>query len=92
MHIRWECSQRKSFSCKGSVTTDITIENVMNSTSHHHADDDVKVQASKVKATMKDYATAIRGKPSQILADTAVAVSVEVRAALGDTESVKRTI
>ena len=64
----------------------------MNSTSHNHADDDLKVQASKVKATMKDHATATRGKPSQILADTAVAVPVEVRAAFGDTESVKCTI
>ena len=41
---------------------------------------------------MKEHATATREKPSQMLADSAIAVPVEVRAALGGAESIKRTI
>ena len=41
---------------------------------------------------MKKHAAATRGKPSQILADAAVSVPVEVRAALGNMETVKRVI
>ena len=41
---------------------------------------------------MKKHAAATRGKPSQILADAAVSVPVEVRAALGNMETVKHVI
>ena len=41
---------------------------------------------------MKNYATASRGKPSQIVAATAVNVPVEVRVALENLNTVKRTV
>ena len=41
---------------------------------------------------MKEHAIATRKKPSQMLADSAIAVPVEVSAALGGTESFKQTI
>ena len=25
-HVRWECDQRRSLDCKGSVTTDVALE------------------------------------------------------------------
>ena len=40
---------------------------------------------------MKSQGTASRGKPSQIVADTAVNIPVEVREALGNLDTVKRT-
>ena len=90
--IRWECSQRRSLNCKGAVTTDASTENITSLCAHKHDGDFSKVEAMKIKATMKKHAAATRGKPSQILADAAVSAPVEVRAALGNTETIKRVI
>ena len=57
-----------------------------------HDQDENKVKAPKLKGVMKEHATATRGKPSQIIADNVVQVPVEVRAALGNLESLKRVI
>lgn len=90
--IHWECSQRRAFNCKGSLTTDLATQEVISNAAHTHERNYDRVAAAKVKVVMKDHATATRGKPSQILADNAVNVPVSVRAALGKMESVKRTI
>ena len=91
-HVLWECSERRGLKCKGTLTTDISIENVISKKEHSHTSDENKVQAAKVKSVMKDHSTAPRGKPSQIVADNVANVPVEVRAALGNIESVKCVI
>ena len=54
------------------------------STEHSHKPRDCSVTAAKEIVTMmKQHATITRGTPSQILADTAVDVVVDVRVALG---------
>ena len=91
-YVLWEYSERRGLKCNGTLTTDISIENIISKKEHSHSSDENKVQAAKVKSVMKDHATATRGKPSQIVADNVVNVPVEVRAALGNIESVKRVI
>ena len=75
-YVLGECSERRGLKCKGTVTTDISIENVISKKEHSHSSDENKVQAAKVKSVMKDHATATRGKPSQIVADNVVNVPV----------------
>ena len=86
--IRWECSQRSSKQCKGSLTTDTETARVIRSSSHSHDGSKVTV----ADATLKDKASISRGTPAQLLADHTASVPVEVRAAIGQRDSVKRSV
>ena len=90
--IRWECSQRSSKQCKGSLTTDTEMARVTRSSSHSHDGSKVTVAAAKVRATLKDKASISRGTPAQLLADHTASVPVEVRVAIGQRDSVKRPV
>ena len=48
--------------------------------------------ATKVRATLTDKASTCRGTPDQLLADRTASVPVEVRAAIGQNDSVKRSV
>ena len=90
--LRWECTQWKAFDCKRAVSTGAAVQTVHACTEHSYEPSDCTVAAAKLKVTMKQHAIATRGKPTQILADNAVTIAVDVCAALGRTASVKRTI
>ena len=90
--IRWECSRRRGLSCRGSVVTNTEVNGMFAETEHCHSSDQLTIEATKVKLTMKQQATQSRGRPTQILADAYVASAVEVRAAAGRMESIKRNI
>ena len=90
--IRWECSKRKALTCYGAVTTDLEMKQVICSAQHTHDPDHTKVEAAKVKAALKETAVVNRGRPGQIVADVLVEQPVNVRAAVGQLDSIKRTI
>ena len=90
--MRWECSNRVSFSCKGAVTTDIEIRTVKCTVPHSHDSNPDSVAACRLKSTMKNISGTSRGTPTQILVDTTATATTEIRAALGNPESVKRTL
>lgn len=90
--IRWECSQRAAKKCKGSVTTDLLIQRSIRSTNHSHDPDNRTLDATKARLTLKQLAPNTRATPGQLLADQSANLPVEVRAALGEQQSVKRAI
>ena len=47
---------------------------VITTTKHSHDQGENKVKAAKLRGAMKEYATAARGKSSQIIADNVVLV------------------
>ena len=50
------------------------------------------VEATKIRSILKETAITSRGTPAQILAEQTAHVLVEIRAALGVRESIKRSI
>ncbi|XP_041372748.1 uncharacterized protein LOC121386019 [Gigantopelta aegis] len=90
--LRWECSQRRTRSCKGAVVTDLQVENVLRVTNHSHDADVASVQANKLKENLKAKAATTRGTPGQLISDTTLFTTVDVRAALGNTDALKRTL
>ena len=65
---------------------------MISSTPHSHEGSVAATEAAKVRQRMKENVTVNRGRPGQILADTLQTCPVEVRAAVGNMDSVKRTI
>ncbi|XP_060554673.1 uncharacterized protein LOC132715654 [Ruditapes philippinarum] len=61
-------------------------------TSHTHDADKFAVEAIKIRTEIMNAADANRGKPGQILADKLLHYPVQVRAATGQHESLKRSI
>ena len=90
--VRWECSQKCSKQCKGSLTTDTEMARVIRSSAPSHNGSKVTVAAVKVRTTLKDQVSTSRWTPAQLLADHTASVPVEVRAAIGQRESVKCTV
>ncbi|XP_037772589.1 uncharacterized protein LOC119568226 [Penaeus monodon] len=90
--VRWECSKKKTAMCKGSLITDVNVSRVHAVTGHTHAADNVAMSALKVRKEIMDTAEARGGRPGQILADKLATCPLEVRAALGKRESLKRQI
>ena len=90
--IRWECAERRTRACKGTIITDLLINTEIRTTDHNHDSDIATVEAVKIKASLKRKAADERGTPGQLLSDSTVHASVEVRAALGNCDVMKRTI
>ena len=88
--IRWECSQRSSK--QGSLTTDTEMARVTRSSSHSHDGSKVTVATTTVRATLKRNASTSRGILAQIIADHTASVPVDVRSAIGQSDSVKRPV
>ena len=65
---------------------------MISSTPHNHEANEAVTVATRKKQDMKGNASVNMGRPGQILADTLQTCTVEVRAALGNMNSVKRTI
>jgi len=59
---------------------------------HCHEPDVSAVEAGKVKCQMRENVRTVRAQPSQVLASAQHAATVDVRAALGRADSVKRNL
>jgi len=64
--VRWECSQKCSKQCNGSLTTDTEMARVIRSSAHSHDGSKVTVATIKVRTTLKDRASTSRGTPAQL--------------------------
>jgi len=90
--VRWECSNRTAFSCKGGISTNAEMNTINSSTPHSHDPRDQAVAVAKLKATLKEQASVSRGTPGQLIADHTTEIPVGVRADLGNPDVIKRTI
>ena len=90
--IRWECSNRTAFSCKGGVSTDSDIITVTSFRPHSHHPQDQAVAITKLRATWKDHAAGSRGTVTQLIADHTTYAPFDVRAGLGNPDTVKRSL
>jgi hypothetical protein len=90
--VRWECSERRGQSFKGALTTNIGATVVYSRVEHTHASDDAKVEAAKIRNALKAKCEYTRDNPAQLIVDTLHDVPVNVRAALGPIENIKRMI
>ena len=90
-NIRWGCSNRTAFNCKGGMTTDTAVTTAMSSTPHSHHAQDQAVAVAKLHATLKELAPRSRGTLSQLMADQTTSAPVEIRAGLGNPDSVMGT-
>ncbi|KAH3692527.1 uncharacterized protein LOC127863374 [Dreissena polymorpha] len=88
--VRWECCKRRSHACTGALTTDFGITQVQIVCPHTHPEDHTEIEAMKVHSQI--MAVADIGAPGQILDVMLAQYPEEIRAALGNTESLKRAI
>ena len=62
------------------------------SLAHSHHGSKVTVAAIKIQATLKDKVSTNQGAPTQLLTDHTTNVPIEVRAAIGQYDSVKHSV
>ena len=89
---RWECTNREALACRGAISTDLANTEVVSSIPHTHERVTGRVEAVSAVSAMKENIPMNRGCPGKILADTLHACSTEARAAMGNTDSLKRKI
>ena len=83
---------RVAFSCKAAITTDLEMKNVISSTPHTHDPHDTAVSATKLRTTERERAGSSRGTLTQLLTDITSDAPIEVRAELGNPETIKRSL
>ena len=66
------------------------LDDVHETAAHNHAGSDSSVAAVKVRARIKDSMQQVRARPAQVLATETLAAPAEVRAELGNRESLRR--
>ncbi|XP_041369007.1 uncharacterized protein LOC121383200 [Gigantopelta aegis] len=91
-NIRWECSSRAAFTCKGGVTSDLEIKTIVSFTQHSHDPQDQSVAVAKLRSAMKERAGTSRGTLTQLLVDSISDTPVDVRAELGKPDHIKRAL
>jgi len=89
--IRWRCVKR-TLSCKGALVTSLENENAILVIEHNHDGDESAIKAAKCKSRMKTLAKTTRDKPSQIFAQTTLAMETEAQAHFVSQEHCKRLI
>ncbi|XP_076064290.1 uncharacterized protein LOC143038663 isoform X1 [Oratosquilla oratoria] len=87
--IRWQCVKQRSIGCKGAVTTDQNVKEVRSLTIHSHPADKVAVEVATVRSTLRDTAKVSKARPMQILSQALLDASNEVRANIGDLNTIK---
>ena len=55
--IWWRCVKRSSGQCRGSLTTNLILENPEVIQPHNHAADESQIQLAKIRSWMKRQAT-----------------------------------
>ena len=74
------------------MVTDLQTQNVINKTAHNHDGDTAQVEAAKVREDLKTKAANTRGTPGQLISDSLLSTTVDVRVALVDMDALKRTL
>lgn len=87
--IRWECSKKIAFSCKGQILTDSPAQHILSFKSHNHPPDSAAIKCAKINQIMKGSK---RGNTRQIALDAMAELTEEEKISLGEMESIKRRI
>lgn len=87
--MRWECSKKTAFSCKGQIITDSHAQHVLSFKCHNHPPDSAAIKCAKVNQIMKESR---RGNTRQIALDAMAELTEEEKISLGDMETIKRRI
>ena len=74
------------------MVIDLQIQNVINKTACNHDGDTAQIEAAKVREDLKTKAANTRGSPDQLISDSLLSTTVDIRAALGDMDPLKRTL
>ena len=90
--VRWKCSQRNAFSCKSCAYTNLEVNQLISVSKHSHCPDQNKVDALKVKNSIKDVALKNRNRPGHIVTDAICQEPIEVRFAIGNIDILKRNV
>jgi len=90
--IRWQCQHQRSSGCKGALSTDANYDNLRSHIRHNHAADRTGVEVTKLRATMKAQAKQSTSRPHQILTQSLVQTTDDVRANVGNLETCKRDL
>lgn len=64
--MRWRCVKRTSW-CKGTMTTNLNMEDPQLGAEHNHAADHASVIATKLVTSMKRKATSTENRTSQLV-------------------------
>ncbi|CAN8017265.1 unnamed protein product [Ixodes persulcatus] len=89
---RWQCRHQRSFGCKGAITTDLAITRHWSSVEHTHANDASATETTKLRVQLKRKATDTSEPPSRLLAEALTETSEQVRANVGDLETIRRDL
>ena len=91
--IRWGCANRAKESCPAGLTTDLDISQVVSAaTTHSHLADSNRTEAAKLRVELRERAVIDRGNPSQTTADVMTGYNIDVRAAAGSKNTIKRAL
>ena len=90
--IQWACSQRNSLQCKGSLVTTIDMENPEVKHPHCHDSNSTTVEVAKLRNQIKSSSQISKEKSQSILSSKLSQAKNDVRAEVGRTESIKRSI
>lgn len=91
--IRWECVEKKKKKCKGSITTDQSILNVLKNIEHeNHLPSSAQVEATKAILNMHTKAQNNFDTPSRVFAEETSNLSNEAMVLLTDEKSIKRSL
>ena len=80
------------FSCKSCAYTDMEVKQLLSVTEYSHNPDPNKVEAAKVKNTIKTVVVTNRVRPANIIADNIRQQPLQVRCAIGRNYSLKRNV
>ncbi|CAN7977512.1 unnamed protein product [Ixodes persulcatus] len=89
---RLQCRHQRSFGCKGAITTDLAITRHWSSVEHTHANDASATETTKLRGQLKRKATDTSEPPSRLLAEALTETSEQVRANVGDLETIRRDL
>lgn len=90
--IRWECSAKRRFACRGALVTNLAITEILSTVEHSHISTSSDVEATKARNLIKTHSISTRSKPLQIIVDTLCNFSLEARSSIGHIDSIKRSI
>ena len=74
------------------MVTDLQIQNVISKTDHSPDGDTAWREAAKVREDLKTMAANTRGTLGQLIPDSLLSTTVDVRTTLGDMDALKRTL
>ena len=90
--VRRQCIQQRTAGCKGGLTSDDTYENPRSLVIHNHSANRTGIEVAKLRTTMKAQVKQSTVRPSQLLSQTPLQVTDDVRADIGNINTCERDL